>query len=204
VAFIAVAGPTGVGKTTVTGALAQRLGFGAWPERVQANPFLERYRRDPAVWAFRSQLAFMLGAVEDAVAIGDGGTGGVLERPVQEMFAIFAAEQLERGELDREEYETLRRVAAAGARLAGEPDVLIVLEGDPQAVVARVRSRARTGERDHMVADARRLAARYERWAAGWDPDRLVRVDAVARDLRLEDELDRLAEETARVLRRAC
>src|SRR5438309_7970905 len=143
--LVAVCGPIASGKSTVIESLAGALHFRAWPERVQDNPFFERYCANPADWALRSQLAFMLGAVEDAVGARRHPPGGVIERPVQEMSGVFVEDMCARGVLATDERNVLGRLARLGEALAGPPDVLVVLYVHPEELLARVRARARPG-----------------------------------------------------------
>src|SRR5699024_4506440 len=54
--FIAVEGPIGVGKTTLSQRLAETFGFDTLLERAEDNPFLARFYRDPARYALQTEL----------------------------------------------------------------------------------------------------------------------------------------------------
>lgn len=191
--LIAVCGPIGAGKSTVVGGLAPALGFREWPERVDENPFFTRYVAARSTWALRSQLAFMLGAVEDAANARKEPPGGVLERPVQEMFGVFVRDLHHEGLLDDDELLTLRRLAELGERTAGVPDLLVVLRGDPDRLLERVQQRARPGEDAYDLATMQRLDRVYEEWMVSWDRSPVIEVDTTMRDLRRPDEMGRLA-----------
>jgi deoxyadenosine/deoxycytidine kinase len=198
--LIGVCGPIGAGKSTVVRGLAAALGLHPWCERVADNPFFERYMAAPAEWALRSQLAFLLGAVEDATAARHHPPGGVLERPAQEMFGVFVRDLHDAGLLGDDELHTLRRIVELGERLAGVPDLLIVLHGEPQRLLERIRTRARPGEDAYDLADLQRLGAAYDRWAKTWDRGPVIDVDATGRDLRSSEEIERLAAAVRAVL----
>jgi deoxyguanosine kinase len=198
--LIGVCGPIGAGKSTVVHGLASALEFHPWCERVEDNPFFLRYMADPATWALRSQVAFLLGAVEDATAARHHPPGGVLERPAQEMFGVFVRDLHHAGLLDDDELHTLRRIVELGESLAGVPDLLIVLHGEPQRLLERIRTRARPGEEAYDLADMRRLGAVYDTWAKTWDRSPVIDVDATGRDLRSSEEIDRLAAAARAVL----
>lgn len=57
------------------------------------------------------QLAFMLGAIEDAVGARHTSPGSVLERPAQEMQGVFGRDLHENGLLDADEFGMLERPA---------------------------------------------------------------------------------------------
>jgi deoxyadenosine/deoxycytidine kinase len=191
--LIGVCGPIGAGKSTVVRGLAAALGFHPWLERVEDNPFFTRYTGDRATWALRSQLAFILGAVEDAAAARRQQPGGVLERPAQEMLGVFVRDLHDSGLLDDHEVRTLERIVEIGETLAGSPDLLIVLHGDAQRLLERIRARTRPGEEAYDLADMQRLEAAYDRWVNGWDRSPVIDVDATGHDLRRPEEIERLA-----------
>jgi len=56
---IAVEGVIGVGKTTLVKAMAERLGAVRLSEDDLANPFLARFYKQPARWAFACQTCFL-------------------------------------------------------------------------------------------------------------------------------------------------
>jgi deoxyadenosine/deoxycytidine kinase len=196
--LIGVCGSIGTGKSTLVPELASALGLCARPERVAANPFFERYAADRATWAFWSQLAFVTGAIDDAWFARRSG-GGVLERPAQEMLGVFVRDLGDTGLLDDDELRTLEHVVRAGERLAGAPDLLVVLHADPTELLARLSDRGDPGDGSYDLGDMRRLAQAYDRWRetlSGRVID--VRVDEV--DLRSPAALARLVSDVRSAL----
>jgi deoxyadenosine/deoxycytidine kinase len=87
---------------------------------------------------------------------------GVLERPAQEMFGVFVRDLHEAGLLVDDDLYTLRRIVEIGDGLAGVPDLLIVLRGDPRRLLGRIRTRGRPGGDAYNLADLQRLGAAYD------------------------------------------
>src|SRR5688572_28643990 len=58
--FVAIEGCIGVGKTTLTKALATRFSGLEMLELVEENPFLAEFYKDPALLAFKTQIFFLL------------------------------------------------------------------------------------------------------------------------------------------------
>src|SRR4051794_25297576 len=143
--LIGVVGNTGSGKSLAADILAKGLGFRHFPERVDDNAFFTRFMVDPGAWAFRSQMAFMLGAVRDAAEARTSPRGAVIERPVEEMHGIFVLDQLRNGMLCADEAALLESVVGLGERLGGVPDLLVALTAPTTTLLQRIRSRGREG-----------------------------------------------------------
>ena len=62
--YVAIEGPIGAGKTSLTRKLAQHFGAQTLLERPEANPFLERFYTDRARYALPTQLFFLFQRVQ--------------------------------------------------------------------------------------------------------------------------------------------
>src|SRR5699024_5181872 len=58
-AVITIAGTVGVGKSTLTKALAKRLNFRTSFENVDQNPYLDKFYNDFERWSFHLQIYFL-------------------------------------------------------------------------------------------------------------------------------------------------
>ncbi len=58
-AVITIAGTVGVGKSTMTNALASTLGFRTSFEKVDGNPYLDKFYKDFERWSFHLQVYFL-------------------------------------------------------------------------------------------------------------------------------------------------
>ena len=57
--FIAVEGPIGVGKTSLTRRLADSFNYDTLLEKAEENPFLDRFYENPTQYALSTQLFFL-------------------------------------------------------------------------------------------------------------------------------------------------
>ena len=57
--FITIAGNIGVGKSTLTGLLSQKLGWRSVLEAEADNPYLSDFYKDMNRWSFQSQTFFL-------------------------------------------------------------------------------------------------------------------------------------------------
>jgi deoxyguanosine kinase len=58
--YIVVEGPLGVGKTSLAGLLAEKLGGEILLEDIEDHPFLTKFYRDHRKYAFQTQIYFLL------------------------------------------------------------------------------------------------------------------------------------------------
>lgn len=58
-AVITIAGTVGVGKSTMTTALANALGYRTSFEKVDSNPYLDKFYADFTRWSFHLQVYFL-------------------------------------------------------------------------------------------------------------------------------------------------
>ncbi len=184
----------GAGKSTLVRALAAALEFTPRLERVADNSFFERYTEDPPRWALWSQLAFILGAVNElSLACEDEGT--VLERPPEEMFGVFVRELSRRNALSDGDSHLLEQTFTISQRIAPPPDLLVVLRGEPGTLQMRLRQRAAVGDESYRLEDIGMWVSAYATWRATLDPDRVIDRDIDEFDLRSWSAVRRLASE---------
>jgi deoxyguanosine kinase len=143
VRHIVIEGPIGVGKTSLAQRLSDRLRAHTILEAPEANPFLERFYRDSARFAFPTQLHFLFQRIEqlraltgrdrfDATFVADF----LLEK--DELFASLT--------LADDELALYRQIFANLAVQAPVPDLVIYLEAPPTALLARIAERGRPME----------------------------------------------------------
>jgi deoxyadenosine/deoxycytidine kinase len=58
-AVITIAGTVGVGKSTMTTALAEALSYRTSLEKVDTNPYLDKFYADFHRWSFHLQIYFL-------------------------------------------------------------------------------------------------------------------------------------------------
>ena len=58
--YIAIEGPIGVGKTSLSNLMSKELGARLVLEEFEENPFLPDFYKDPERYSFQTQLFFLL------------------------------------------------------------------------------------------------------------------------------------------------
>ena len=141
--YIAVEGPIGVGKTSLSRRLADAFECTLIEELADTNPFLGRFYDDPPRWSVQTQLAFLLTRYRQqrSLAATPRDRGAIADY----LFAkdrIFAEMNLEGDELG-----VYRDVLAKLDDPIPTPDLVIYLEARPEVLLRRLRKRNRDFER---------------------------------------------------------
>jgi len=143
--YIAVEGPIGAGKTSLTRLLARETGSQLLLEDVEANPFLPDFYRDRARHAFATQVFFLLSRFQQQRRLHqqDLFSAGVVSDYLFAKDRIFANLNL-----GMEELALYGRLADLLEREVSKPDAVIYLQASTQVLVQRIAARGRTFERD--------------------------------------------------------
>lgn len=184
-AIITIAGTVGIGKSTLTAALAERLGFRTSFENVEENPYLERFYADFERWSFHLQIFFLAERFREHKRMFEHGGGFVQDRSIYEDVDIFAAMHAEQGTMSPEDHRTYSDLFRAMVMTPyfAPPDVLIHLTSDLDGVLERIERRGRAMEVETDTAYWRALHERYESWISTFSACPVVRVDVSEYDL---------------------
>jgi len=142
--YIVVEGPIGVGKTSLTRALAQRFSGRTVFEQVEENPFLASFYQDRNKHAFQTQLFFLLSRFKQQQELFQ-----------QDLFSrvtvsdyLFAKDRIFASiTLDPNELALYERVYEHLGPRVMRPDLVIYLQARVEVLLARIRKRGREFER---------------------------------------------------------
>lgn len=172
--YLVVEGPIGVGKTSLTHRLAERLKAGTVLETPETNPFLERFYRDSARYALSTQLAFLFQRVEQLRDLGrrDLFAESFVVDFLLEKDALFASLTLADDEL-----ALYRQIYANLAVQAPVPDLVIYLEAPPPVLMERIAERGRPMEASISESYLEQLCEAYTRFFYQYDASPLLTVN---------------------------
>ncbi|MGQ9493225.1 MAG: deoxynucleoside kinase [Anaerolineae bacterium] len=162
--FIAVAGNIGVGKSTLTALLSERLGWEAFYEAVDDNPYLADFYKDMRQWSFHSQIFFLSRRLRHLRQILDRPGTVVQDRSIYEDAEIFAENLYRQGHMTERDYRTYRELYEAMTLFLPLPDLVVYLRASVPTLVQRIRMRGRDFERDVSAEYLAQLNQLYESW----------------------------------------
>ena len=192
--YIVVEGPIGVGKTTLTKALAKRFGGRTVFEVVEENPFLASFYQDRNKFAFQTQLFFLLSRFKQQQELHQ-----------QDLFNqltvsdyLFAKDRIFASiTLDPNELALYQRVYEQIAPRVLKPDLVIYLQARLEVLLARIKKRGRDFERRFDADYLAELARTYNDFFHRYDDTPLLVINTSDLDF-VESDAD--FEELLRVI----
>jgi deoxyadenosine/deoxycytidine kinase len=166
--FIAIAGNVGVGKSTLTGLLAQRLGWKPFFEAVDENPYLADFYSDMRAWSFHSQIFFLSRRLRHHRQLFDYPNSVVQDRSVYEDAEIFAHNLYLQGDMDERDYGSYRELYEVLTSFLPPPDLIVYLRASLPTLLNRIAMRGRDYEQDISHDYLERLNQLYEGWIDGF------------------------------------
>ncbi|MBQ4843860.1 deoxynucleoside kinase [Bacillus safensis] len=204
-AVITIAGTVGVGKSTMTKTIADKLGFQTSLEKVDDNPYLEPFYSDFQRWSFHLQVYFLAERFKEQKRIFESGGGYVQDRSIYEDTGIFAKMHADKGTMSEVDYETYTSLFEAMVMTPyfPHPDVLIYLHGNLDHILHRIEERGREMETQTDRAYWEEMYTRYTEWIEQFDLCPVIKINIEDYDL-LHDEssLDPILHEIASVIQK--
>jgi len=141
---IAIEGNIGVGKTSLARLIVRRLGGRLVEDRVEDNPFLERFYEDAGAYAFQTQLVFLMNRYKQQLTLRQN-----------DLFAdlvvfdyVFARDRIFANViLSDDELALYERVATELEAKVDAPDLAVYLQASSPVLFDRVQQRGRDYER---------------------------------------------------------
>jgi len=162
--LVGIAGNIGVGKTTLTRNLADRLGWKAYFESVIDNPYLDNFYKDMRRWSFNLQIYFLAHRFRSQKVISESGIASIQDRTIYEDVEIFARSLYEQGYMNDRDHQTYRDLFNDMVFFLPKPDLIVYLKASIKTLVARIKTRGRDFERTISPDYLEYLNLAYERW----------------------------------------
>ncbi|WP_164670587.1 deoxynucleoside kinase [Virgibacillus doumboii] len=204
--IITIAGTVGVGKSTMTKALANALKFKTSFEKVETNPYLGKFYDDFERWSFHLQIYFLAERFKEQKKIFEYGGGFIQDRSIYEDTGIFAKMHYENGTMSKTDFETYTNLFEAMVMTPyfPHPDLLIYLEGTFDEVLERIQLRGREMEKNTPIAYWEEMYNRYENWIDNFNSCPILRINISDYDLlHQEDSIEPILEKIGRAIQQS-
>lgn len=164
--YVVVEGCIGVGKTTLTHLLSERLGARRVLEIVEENPFLPEFYADPVAHAFKTQMFFLLSRFkqQEDLAQQDLFSQALVSDYLFAKDRIFAELTLSDSELGL--YDQVFRALSTKVPV---PDLVVYLHAPLPVILERIQRRGRSFEQNIDPGYLERLCDAYDRFFARYD-----------------------------------
>jgi deoxyadenosine/deoxycytidine kinase len=163
--FVAIAGNIGVGKSTLTGMLSQRLNWEPFFEAVNDNPYLADFYQDMRRWSFHSQIFFLSRRLRHHHLLLQRPNSVVQDRTVYEDAEIFACNLYRQGLMSARDYGSYQELYEVMTLLLPPPDLVVYLRASVPTLLSRIARRGRPFERAISTDYLEQLNELYEAWA---------------------------------------
>ncbi len=183
--YIAVEGPIGVGKTTLAKRLAASFNYTTLLEEAEANPFLEKFYRNPEQSALATQLFFLF---QRAQKMQDIRQADIFEPVRVADFLIEKDPLFARINLDPDEFQLYEKVYQQLTIDAPRPDLVIYLQASTDVLRARIEQRGLRYEQGIDRSYLERLNEVYSEFFLYYDDAPLLIVNASEIDLAHSEE----------------
>jgi deoxyadenosine/deoxycytidine kinase len=162
--FIAIAGNIGVGKSTLTRLVSQRLKWEPFYEAVSENPYLVDFYQEMGRYAFHSQIFFLSRRLRHHRRLLDFPGSVVQDRSVYEDAEIFAHALHLQGHISERDYSTYRELYEVLVEFLPPPDLVVYLRASVPTLLKRIQQRGRAFELNMDPAYLAQLNELYEGW----------------------------------------
>ncbi|MEA2021539.1 MAG: deoxynucleoside kinase [Candidatus Caldatribacteriota bacterium] len=162
--FVIVSGNIGCGKSSLTDLLSKRLGWKAYYEVVENNPYLEDFYADMNKWSFHLQVFFLSKRFRHHQDILKNPASVVQDRSIYEDSTIFAKNLYQQGYMNKRDYENYQELFKVMTQFLSPPDLVVYLQATVPTLLERISLRGRDYEKSISGEYLTQLNNLYEEW----------------------------------------
>ena len=143
--YIAIEGPIGVGKTSLSKLIGEKLGARLVLEEFEENPFLSEFYNDPERYAFQTQLFFLLQRYRQQHELRQV---DMFQNLVIADYMFIKDRLFASLNLNEKEIELYDTVANLLEKNIIKPDLVIYLQGSTSSIMKKIVDRGRSIEKN--------------------------------------------------------
>jgi deoxyadenosine/deoxycytidine kinase len=167
--MVLVAGNIGVGKTSLTERIGQKLGWVMSYEVVASNPYLPDFYKDMGKWGFHLQVYFLGSRAQQHIEAASDPRSAILDRSIYEDFYIFSRALKHMGRFSERDYDSYQTIFKVVTQNLPAPDLLLYLRAPVEVLMERIQNRARDIESGIDPEYLALLGSFYDEWMQGFD-----------------------------------
>ncbi len=175
--FVGIAGNIGVGKTTFTQTVAERMNWKPFYESVADNPYLSDFYGDMQRWSFNLQIYFLHHRFRHQREISAESSGVIQDRTIYEDVEIFARNLHDMGNMDGRDWENYSNLFAVMTSYLRQPDLIIYLRASTDTLLSRIENRNRDYEKTIDPEYLHRLNMSYDKWINGIEDIPVLKIE---------------------------
>ncbi|KXH86701.1 deoxynucleoside kinase [Sporosarcina sp. HYO08] len=169
VPFIAVEGPIGVGKTSLSKEIADTLQFHLLREIVDENPFLHKFYENIEEWSFQTEMFFLCNRYKQ---LSDLQKEWVAEgNSIVADYHIFKNLIFSKRTLEPTEYEKYEKIFHILTENMPVPNLIIYLHASLPTLMNRIAMRGREFEKNMDPGYLQQLSDDYEEFIAHFEKE---------------------------------
>ena len=162
--FIAIAGNIGVGKTTMTKLISEKLGWQAFYEPVIENPYLDDFYEDMSRWSFHLQVYFLSKRFEIQKMVFENNISCIQDRTIYEDAEIFARTLHKQGFMNDRDFNNYQELFKNMTYYLRAPNLIVYLRASLDELLLRIQQRGRESEKTISPEYLGELNHAYEKW----------------------------------------
>ncbi len=178
--YIAIEGPIGVGKTSLTKRLAKSFNYELLLEKSDDNPFLERFYQNPKKHALSTQLFFLFQRAQQIQKLNQDD----MFQPVRVADFLIEKDQLfAQQTLDPDEYALYLNIYNHLTINAPAPNLVIYLQAPTKVLLNRIEKRGILSEQFIELGYLENLNHAYTEFFHYYDKSPLLIINSTEIDL---------------------
>ncbi|WP_153127399.1 deoxynucleoside kinase [Peribacillus tepidiphilus] len=160
--FITVEGPIGVGKTTLSKAIAEHFQFHLLREIVDENPFLGKFYENIEEWSFQTEMFFLCNRYKQLEDIETKYLSN--QMPVVADYHIFKNLIFAQRTLKKKQYEKYLKIFKILTQDMPVPNMVIYLHANLDTLLQRIQKRGREIEKNISPLYLEQLSLDYHQF----------------------------------------
>lgn len=195
--YIVVEGPLGVGKSSLSQLLAEKINGEAILEDTEENPFLAKFYKDPKRFAFQAQLFFTLRRFQKQEEINQI---DLFKRIVVSDFLFDKDRIFARYNLDDKEFYLYEQLFNLLKLRTLKPDLVIFLQAKSDVLKERIEKRKRDYEKSINMKYLNRINQAFNDFFFHYNETPLLVINASEIDfVNVPSDLDNLISEISKM-----